>query len=169
MVEERFPIVGPVVFAASGRKAVAAAGFSAFYLARYEPMVRLAVLLVDHRSHAEDVAQDAFSKLFERWATVRDPPAYVRGAVVNRSLDVQRRRRLARLRPIPPAPPAPPPDEPLDDVLRTLSPRQRTVVVLRFYEDLTIEAIADAMSTRPGTVKSLLHRALTHLHEVIDE
>src|SRR3954447_26321247 len=168
MVEQGGELAGPAVFA-TRRREVASTGFSAFYVERYEPMVRLAVLLVDHRSQAEDVAQDAFAKLFERWGSVRDPAAYVRRAVVNRSLDVQRRRRLARLRPLHPAPPAQPPDEPLDDALRGLSARERSVVVLRFYEDLTIDAIAAVISTRPGTVKSLLHRAVIHLREVIDE
>ena len=54
------------------------------------------------------------------------------------------------------------------DAVRALSPKRRAVVVLRFYEDLSIDQIAEVLRTRPGTVKSLLHRALKDLEKVVE-
>ena len=61
-----------------------------------------------------------------------------------------------------------PPQEPLLDALATLSERQRVAIVLRYYEDLSEAEIAAALGCRPGTVKSLLHRGLAQLREVIE-
>ena len=59
--------------------------------------------------------------------------------------------------------------EPLVDALATLNERQRVAVVLRYYEDLSEAEIAVALGCRPGTVKSLLHRGLSQLREVIEQ
>jgi RNA polymerase sigma-70 factor (sigma-E family) len=147
----------------------ATAGFDAFYALHYRAMVRLAVLLVDEHGRAEEVTQDAFAKVYERWDRLDDPRAYLRASVVNRSRDVLRRRRVTRGLPVPRSTPLAGPAEPLDDALGRLSPRQRTALVLRYYEDLSVEAIAEAMGTRQGTVKSLIHRGLAGLREVIDQ
>ena len=56
----------------------------------------------------------------------------------------------------------------VDDLLAALTARQRAVIVLRFYEDLTVDEIAQTMHTRPGTVKSLLHRSLARLREELE-
>ncbi len=66
------------------------------------------------------------------------------------------------------APTVAPPQEPLVDALATLNERQRVAVVLRYYEDLSEAEIAVALGCRPGTVKSLLHRGLSQLREVIE-
>jgi len=129
-------------------------------------MVRVAVLLLGSRTMAEEAVQDAFVKVAERLEVVEHPRAYLRRTVVNECR--QRQRRLAveeRYRP-PPAHPALPPeiDETWQAVMR-LAPRRRTAVVLRFYEDLTIDQIAEIMDARPGTVSSLLNRALASLRQ----
>jgi RNA polymerase sigma-70 factor (sigma-E family) len=145
------------------------ADFVAVYHAWYPAMVRLAVLIVSDRQEAEEVAQDAFVAAYRRWGRIATPVPYIRRSVVNRGRDVLRRRRLAsalRLRPAHDTEPAP--TEPVDDLLATLPPRQRAAVVLRFYEDLTVDEIATTLHARPGTVKSLLHRALARLREEIE-
>lgn len=143
--------------------------FIALYRARYAQMVRLATLLVDEMSQAEEVVQEAFLALHLRWDTVEDSVAYLRTCVVNGGRDVLRRRRLGRARDhlAVSGSPAPEPDH-LRDAIRALPPNERTAVVLRFYEDLTVPQVAAAMGARDGTVKSWLHRALGELREVID-
>ena len=144
--------------------------FVAVYQERYPAMVRVAVLLLGDRQVAEEVVQDAFIATYQRWSQVESPGAYVRQCVVNKSRDVLRRRRLAEavlrrshrtdddvdLTGVP---------EHVEDLLRALTPRQRTAVVLRYYEDLGLYEIARLMHTRPGTVGSLLNRALARLRE----
>jgi RNA polymerase sigma-70 factor (sigma-E family) len=144
--------------------------FDAFYRDRYLPMVRLATLLVDRVDVAEEIVQEAFAAAYLRWRRLDAPAGYVRAAVVNRSRDALRWRR--RRRTVALSEPVVDPDEPVDHVRAAIAalPRaQRTAVVLRFYEDLTVDAIADAMGTRPGTVKSLLHRGIAALREEIRE
>jgi len=143
--------------------------FVAVYQERYAAMVRVAVLLLGDRAQAEEVVQDAFIAAYQRWTHVESPSAYVRQCVVNKSRDVLRRRRLteAVLRRAHPtdglgADGVP---EHIEDLLGALTPRQRTAVVLRYYEDLGLSEIARLMHTRPGTVGSLLNRALARLRE----
>jgi RNA polymerase sigma factor (sigma-70 family) len=140
--------------------------FARLYEQRYLPMVRLATLLVDRVDLAEDITQDAYAVLYRRWDEIDSPAAYLRLTVVNRSRDALRRRRLDRERPVLVSIAHDAPDE-LTDAIRRLPARQRVAVVLRFYEDLTVDQIAEAMHTRPGTVKSWLNRAMNRLREEI--
>src|SRR5690606_20723678 len=71
-----------------------AASSDELFRRRYEPMVRVAFLLVGSRAEAEDVVQDAFARIELRWARLDKPEAYLHRCVVNRSRDVLRRRRL---------------------------------------------------------------------------
>lgn len=71
-------------------------GFAALYRARYAHMVRMATLLVDRRDVAEEVVQEAFVQLYQRWASVDCPDAYLRTCVVHGCRDLLRRRRLLR-------------------------------------------------------------------------
>jgi RNA polymerase sigma-70 factor (sigma-E family) len=148
---------------------VPALGFTAFYEERYDAMVRVAFLMVGDAHVAEEIVQDAFARVYLKWPRVEHPITYVRQAVVNGARDVIRRRKLAAIahrrrhdRPIVEA------KEHVDDLLRALTPRERAVVVLRFYEDQSIDDIAHVLGTKPGTVKSLLHRALARLRERIE-
>jgi len=135
-------------------------------------MVRLAVLLVDDPSTAEDVVQEAFAGLHRHWAGLRDEAAavaYLRTAVVNGSRSVLRRRRTARDY-VPPHQVNARSAESLAmlsaehqavvDALGTLPPRQREVLVLRYYGGMSEAEIADATGISRGTVKSTASRAL---------
>jgi RNA polymerase sigma-70 factor (sigma-E family) len=135
-------------------------------------MVRLAVLLVDDPNTAEDVVQEAFTGLHRHWAGLRDEAAavaYLRTAVVNGSRSVLRRRRTARDY-VPPHQVNARSAESLAmlsaehqavvDALGTLPPRQREVLVLRYYGGMSEAEIADATGISRGTVKSTASRAL---------
>jgi RNA polymerase sigma-70 factor (sigma-E family) len=146
-------------------------GFDALYRDRHLAMVRLAVLLVDRRTIADEVVHDAFAAVYARWGTLDAPAAYLRRAVVNGCNDVLRKRRNRReveLGDAADGVPVGSSGDELRDVIAGLPPRQRTVVVLRFYEDLPIEEIAIVMGIPAGTVKSSLHRALARLREEVE-
>jgi RNA polymerase sigma-70 factor (sigma-E family) len=139
------------------------------------PLLRLAVLLVDDRTVAEDVVQDAFLGLQRRWHAV-DPAAaagYLRTSVVNGARSQLRRRVVARrhLRVAEPDD-APPADlavllteehREVVEAMRTLPRRQREVLVLRYWSGLSEAEIAEALGVARGTVKSSAARALAAL------
>ena len=144
-------------------------GFVALYRDRYDAMVRLAALLVDRTEQAEEIVQDAFAALYERWDHVDVPAAYVRTVVVNRCRDALRRRRVAAALTLGRVQEATEPTgDLLHDALAALPARQRSVLILRFYEDLPNDDVARLLKLRPGTVKSLVHRGLSTLREVIE-
>ncbi|HEY4418366.1 MAG TPA: SigE family RNA polymerase sigma factor [Pseudonocardia sp.] len=142
-------------------------------------MVRLAVLLVDDPSTAEDVVQEAFTGLHRHWSGLRDEAAavgYLRTAVVNGSRSVLRRRRTARDY-VPPHQVNARSAESLAmltaehqavvDALSTLPPRQREVLVLRYYGGLSEAEIAESTGISRGTVKSTASRALEAVARVM--
>lgn len=144
-------------------------------------LVRLAVLLVDDLATAEDIVQDAFSGLHARRRDLRDPNralGYLRTAVVNNARSALRRRRTARAH-IPPhvAPSASPETQLLLaeehremlTALRRLSPRQREVVVLRYWSDLSVREVSEALRISTGTVKSTTSKALAALAQQLKE
>ena len=124
---------------------------------------RLAFLLVGDRSDAEDVVQAVFTAAAARWDTIEEPSAYLRRAVVNRANEVH--RRSFRTTPVVVARELP--GEPAVDetwlFVQALPMTQRTVVVLRFYEDLGLNEIALLLGRSASTVRSDLRRALTKL------
>jgi RNA polymerase sigma-70 factor, sigma-E family len=143
-------------------------------------MVRLAVLLVDDPATAEDVVQEAFAGLHRHWSSLRDEEAavaYLRTAVVNGSRSVLRRRRTARDY-VPPHQVNARSAESLAmlsaehqavvDALATLPPRQREVLVLRYYGGLSEAEIAEATGITRGTVKSTASRALDAVGRVMN-
>jgi RNA polymerase sigma-70 factor (sigma-E family) len=144
---------------------------------QWMPLVRLAALLVHDADVAPDVVQDCYEAVWRLQPRVTDTEhfvAYLRKAVVNRSRSRLRRQRtvrrfLARAVPIEHVPPA---DRELlaaerhRELLRhveRLPARQREVIVLRYYCELSEAATAEAIGVSPGTVKSAAHRALTTL------
>ena len=147
----------------------AATSFDDLFRRRYEPMVRVAYLLVGSRAEAEDVVQDSFARVEVRWARLERPEGYLHRCVVNRSHDVLRRRRLEQrfLRMHSDESEELRADE-LRDALARLPDRLRAAVVLRFYAGLPEREIAEALNVRPGTVKSRLHRALSQLRQEIE-
>jgi RNA polymerase sigma-70 factor (sigma-E family) len=141
------------------------------------PLLRLAVLLTDDRATAEDVVQDAFLALQRRWSAV-DPAAaagYLRTSVVNGVRSLHRRRVVARrhlhavrTEDVPAADLALLLTEDQREVvtaLRTLPRRQREVLVLRYWSELSEAEIADVLGIARGTVKSSASRALTSLQK----
>jgi RNA polymerase sigma-70 factor (sigma-E family) len=147
-------------------------GFADFYRSTQPAMVRLAYLLTGSPEVAADLTQDAFVRLHPRWGSVEEPTAYMRRSVVNACRSHHRRAFLHRRRaPVAfaglGAPVVIDADE-LFDALNHLSPRERAAVVLRFYEDLPERDVALIIGCKPGTVGSLVHRALEHLRQEIE-
>jgi RNA polymerase sigma-70 factor (sigma-E family) len=143
--------------------------FEDLYVAEYRPMVRLAFVLLGADGSPEEVVQDSFAKVYERWAALDNAAGYLRTCVVNGSRDVLRRKRVARwsqryLAPVSMEFPA----DHLTDALDRLPAKRRAAIVLRYYADLSEAEIAAALGVRPGTVKSLLHRGMAQLREVIE-
>ncbi|MEU2379388.1 RNA polymerase sigma factor [Streptomyces misionensis] len=151
-------------------------GIEELYHHRRLSLVRLAVLLVDDLPTAEDVVQDAFTALLRRHghrlAALDDPEAYLRTSVVNTARSVLRRRRTVRAHVPAPEEHAPAPEEDVllhEDhrevlaALRTLTRRQREVLVLRYWSHLTEAEIAATLGLSRGTVKSTASRALDAL------
>jgi RNA polymerase sigma-70 factor (sigma-E family) len=150
--------------------------FREFMRGRWPAMVRLAYGLTGDLGHAEDVAQAAFARAYASWARVArtgDPDAYVRRIVINENNSRFRRRRVSeRLVDAVPEPPGRPASDAADALsdsaallkaLRRLGPRQRAVIVLRFWMDMSEAETAAALNCSVGTVKSQASRALAAL------
>lgn len=146
---------------------------------RYVPdMVRLAYLMTGDRTLAEDLAHDAFVRVTGRFAHLRSPDsfeAYLRRAVVNLCKNHFRKRDTERAflqLEIPPSSidPHAASDEfyRIRTALLALPGRQRAAIVLRYYNDLSERDTADLLGCRPGTVKSLVSRALATLRQTLD-
>jgi RNA polymerase sigma-70 factor (sigma-E family) len=166
---DAIPPSGPDASAVQGSSpGTASTTFGEFYAGHYAELVRLATLLSGSADAAPDLVQDCFVRLHGRWAAVRDPLPYVRRSVVHAC--ASHHRRLARAR-RPPAAVTPDSElgaDELEDALAKLPARQRAAVVLRYYGDLPDADIARALRCRPGTVRSLVHRALADLRKVIE-
>lgn len=157
-----------VVIGGQGEPAPEPADFESFCRDRYQPMVRLAFLLTSSIETAEDLVQDVLARTHPRWSKIAEPGAYVRRAVVNACNSYHRRRFLERAHPQrEPEPVAIEADE-LFDVLAQLPPRMRSALVLRYYEDLPENEIAELLGCAPGTARSLIHRGLQRLRLVIE-
>jgi RNA polymerase sigma-70 factor (sigma-E family) len=159
-----------------------AAALDELFRARRLGLVRLAVLMVDDLHTAEDIVQDVFARLHRRHGRrlndVADPDSYLTAAVMNAARSVLRRRRVARAYLPPSLAPAPAAeDEALlgegdREVMRALSRltgRQRQVIVLRYWSQLSEQEIADVLRVSTGTVKSTAHRALALLRGHLGE
>jgi len=147
------------------------ADFAEFYRSAWPGAVKLAGLLTQDARTAEDLAQEAFTKMYPKWSRVEHPQAYLRTAVVNACRSSFARAHTERVK-------LPLVDRPgttdiafdeLADAVAALPYRQRAVLVLRYHEDLSEAEIADALGCRPGTVKSLASRALASLKKGIEE
>jgi len=152
--------------------------FDEFVRAASPGLLHVAFLLCGDRGHAEDLLQTALLRTARRWSSVHsDPRAYARAALVNLVKDSWRDRSRR------------PPETPLladtdtgatDDgteaiVLRSallhlvseLPPRQRAVLILRYYEDLPVEQVATLLDCTAAAVKSQTHYARTRLRELL--
>jgi RNA polymerase sigma-70 factor (sigma-E family) len=152
-------------------------GFRAFVSMRWPSLVTTAYLITADRGVAEDCVQEALARMHGRWGKVRDgaPVAYAQRAVVNAALSWRRRRRVAEVpfevgfdRAAPPAA-----DDGVDPVLvaalRSLPPRMRAAVVLRYLEDRSEAEAAEILGCSVGTVKSAAHRGVARLREALGE
>lgn len=151
------------------------------YATHYARLVRLAVLLLRDAETAEEVVQDSFVAMHGKWRTLKDPGsglAYLRQTVVNRSRSVLRHRGVhdryvARHRgdatPVAPAADhvalATQRREQVLDALRALPDRQREVLALRYYLDLSEAEIATTLGISKGAVKSHASRGVAALRD----
>lgn len=142
--------------------AAAAQTFDEFYRGTYRSMVLLARATTQSEEAAEEIVQDAFVQLYQRWDRVETPAAWMRRAVISLCTSWVRHTVQARSAPVAmPDRPTQDPDAVMDvwSALSKLPPRQRAAVVLRYLEDLPERDIAHALGCRVGTVKSTLSRA----------
>ena len=149
-------------------------GYDAFFRACYLPVVRTVHLVVHDRVLAEDVAQEAFYRLLKHWRTVSTydlPEAWVRRVAIRIAVrEVQRaaaRAAKERRELVVPYDDLPDPD--LVRAVRELSPMQRTVVALYYWEDRPVAEIAEILEVSESTVKQHLHRARHRLAELLKE
>ena len=158
----------------------AARTVTAIYTAHYRSLVRLAVLLVRDVTTAEEIVQDSFIAMHGAWRRLRDDEkalSYLRQSVVNRSRSALRHRVVVDKNA-----PKPPPDMPSAEqgaisllqrsaviaALRTLPPKQREALVLKYYADLSEAQIATAMGISRGAVKSHTARGVAALRVVLE-
>jgi RNA polymerase sigma-70 factor (sigma-E family) len=148
--------------------------FDAFVRARHAALLRYGTVLTGDPHSAADLVQDALERTGLAWSRVQqqgDPEGYVRRVMANRNISQWRRLRRERLVDAPPERVYD--DHPADDVmwevLATLPRRQRTVLVLRYYEDLSEVEIARVLGIAQGTVKSQASKGIAALRTVIGE
>ncbi len=150
-------------------------GFAEFITARGASLSRTAYLLTGDHHRAEDLLQAALVRTAPHWRRVAqggNPEGYVRRVMINEQTSWWRRKRPS---------PAPVPevadaaDEPaqaaervtMAAALASLPPRQRAVVVLRYYHDYSVDEVAEVLGCSPGTVKSQSHDALKRLRRLL--
>jgi RNA polymerase sigma factor (sigma-70 family) len=155
--------------------------FEEFVGARLTAILRYAIVVAWDRDLAEDITQNVLARAQPRWDRISRtgvPELYVKRMILNEFLS-WRRRREARVIVVPGdrleslSAPLPDPAERLGDrdtmmrLIALLSPKQRAVIALRFYEDMSIDEIAELTGARPTTVRTHLTRALTALREAL--
>ncbi len=152
--------------------------FEEYVRSRQESLLRSARRLVPDPVDAQDLVQTALCRTFPRWELIADKglaDAYMRRVMINTRTEWWRSRRLEEV------PTEHLPDASVDDgterhadramllgALAVLAPKQRQVVVLRHWEQMTTEETARVLGMSTGTVKSTLHRALARLREELE-
>ena len=155
------------------------ARFADFVRVNVPVLVRKACLLTGSRLAAEELVQDTLVRLYPRWDHVENadvPVAYVHRSLTNNFLNQRRRHgdRETLTAAVPDRPGHRTTERDVTDrdevraLLRKLSPRQRTVLVLRFYQGLSDVQIAGELGYRPGTVRSLASRGLATIRDHIE-
>lgn len=161
------------------RAGVTEDSFAAVFNAHHRQAVRLAYLLVSDPDQAEDVVSEAFAKVYVRWrkGEIRDVGAYVRRAVANEANSRLRRRYLERRvasaqhgddRGVQLVDDAAADHDEVWQAIQRLPTKQRSAVVLRYYEDLSEAETAEILGISVGTVKSNTSRGLARLQELLD-
>ncbi|MFV2121727.1 SigE family RNA polymerase sigma factor [Streptomyces sp. Act-28] len=152
--------------------------FEEYVRARQDSLLRSARRLVPDPADAQDLLQTALARTYRRWEGIADKAladAYLRRVMINPRTEWWRARRLEEV------PTEQLPDASVDDVteqhadrallmdaLKVLAPKQRSVVVLRHWEQMSTEETAEALGMSTGTVKSTLHRALARLRKELE-
>lgn len=164
-----------------GSRAPTEEEFATFVHVAWPSLYRTALLMTGDHGLAEDLAQNALAATYSRWHRLREPAAaraYARRAVVNGTTSWFRRPTNRDERPtevLPERAGSGSLDVAVGDrldvlaALRALAPRQRAVVVLRFYDDLSVQETADALGISAGTVKSQTSVALARLRELLGD
>ena len=151
-------------------------GFTAYFAARSEAMRATAYLLCGDWHRAEDLVQTAFTRLYLVWNRVsrhESLDAYTRQIVVRAFLDEARRGWWRREKVSAVSLDEPAHAEPVDErlvmlqALAAVPPRQRAVLILRFWEDQSVEETATLLRCSPGTVKSQTARGLDTLRGLL--
>ncbi|MEU5164471.1 SigE family RNA polymerase sigma factor [Streptomyces sp. NPDC020875] len=153
-------------------------GFEEYVRTRQEALLRSARRLVPDPVDAQDLLQTALVRTYGRWDGIADKSladAYLRRVMINTRTEWWRARKLDEV------PTEQLPDASVDDgseqradrallmdVLKVLAPKQRSVVVLRHWEQMSTEETAAALGMSTGTVKSTLHRALARLRQELE-
>ncbi|MEW2384198.1 SigE family RNA polymerase sigma factor [Micromonospora sp. NPDC047707] len=150
-----------------------------FVASRTLALMRVAYLLTGDRHAAEDLFQSALARTIPKWRTLRhaDPEGYLRTVMYREQVSWWRRLRRRREIALTGADEAVQQDPSggtdvrlaMRAALRHLPPAQRTVVVLRYYEDLTETQVAEALGCTVGTVRSRTHRAVSRLRQLLPD
>ncbi|RZU78074.1 MULTISPECIES: SigE family RNA polymerase sigma factor [Micromonospora] len=150
-----------------------------FVASRTPALMRVAYLLTGDRHAAEDLVQSALAKTIPKWRTLRhaDPEGYLRAVMYREQVSWWRRLRRRRETTLTGADEAVQADLSgntdvrlaMRAALRRLPPAQRTVLVLRYYEDLTETQVAELLDCSIGTVRSRTHRAVARLRQLLPD
>lgn len=144
-------------------------GFASFYTANHGPVARALALTLGDTELAMEATDEAMTRAYQRWSTVQDyanPAGWVYRVGLNWARSFLRKRRRTTSSPYVDDQPVhdPNPRDPeLARALAALDPKHRSVVVLRYFLDWSVDETAEALQIAPGTVKSRLHRALSQL------
>ncbi len=148
-------------------------GFEDLYGRSFSRLFSTAYFLTGDREEAVDLTQEAFARAYERWRSVcqlAEQEAWLQRVVTNLALSWRRRERVRRRfaayqRAEPPS--VYEPDGAVTEALKSLTPAQRAVIVLRYYADLPVQEVADALRKRPGTVRTLTSQGLSRLRPLL--
>jgi RNA polymerase sigma factor (sigma-70 family) len=147
--------------------------FESFFLDEQQRLFRILCVITGSRQEAEDIAQDAFAGLWERWSSVsamENPAGYLHRTAINLFRNRYRRALLAARRTVSP-PIEDDPYQAVDErqvalqVLRSMAPRQRAAIVLTEMLDYTAEEAARMLGIRAATVRALHFQARSALKE----
>ena len=142
------------------------ADLEALFGREHDPMLRLAVLLVGSRAHAEEIVSEAFLVVGQRWDGLDNPGGYLRTVVVNGCHSALRRREVEQRHASIELDPRDPFElVELQCALDQLRPDHRTALVLRYFAGVEDAAIAEILGCRPATVRSHVHRGLRRLRK----
>lgn len=144
--------------------------FERFYAELHPIVVRVAYLIVRSRAVAEELVHDAFTTVFDRWASLANPGGYLRTVVVNAALKSKARatREQRYLATLPTALTSEPEIDEMWDALGRLPRAQRAALVLRYYLDASHAEIATALHCSVPTARSLTHRGIAALRKDMD-